>query len=55
MCEFVFLNHVNICGRILQLTPKNGTNIVNLDLTKKSHGLSQFPKLTYLDNELRQY
>jgi hypothetical protein len=55
MCEFVFLNHVNICGRIFQLTPKNGTNLANLELTKKSHRLSQFPKLSYLNNELRRY
>jgi hypothetical protein len=44
MCEFVFLNHVNICGRILQLTPKNGTNLANLELTKKITDLANFPK-----------
>jgi hypothetical protein len=45
MCEFVFLNHVNICGRILQLTPKNGTNLAIFELTKKTHRLNQFPKV----------
>jgi hypothetical protein len=44
MCELVFLNHVNICGRILELTPKNGTNLsisnsqkILPDLTKLQH------------------
>jgi hypothetical protein len=44
-CEFVFLNHVNICGRILQLTPKNGTNLAIFELTRKTHRLNQFPKV----------
>jgi hypothetical protein len=44
MCEFVFLNHVNICGSILQLTPKNDTNLANFELTKKVIDLINFPK-----------
>jgi hypothetical protein len=43
MCEFVFLNHVNICGRIIELTPKNGTNLSNFELTKKLPDLTKFP------------
>jgi hypothetical protein len=43
MCELVLLNHVNICGRILELTPKNGTNLSNFELTKKPPRLNQIP------------
>jgi hypothetical protein len=50
MCEFVFLNHVNICGRILQLTPKNGTNLAIFELTKKLIDLTNFPSHTHSKN-----
>jgi hypothetical protein len=43
MCELVFLNHINICGRILELTPKNGINLSNFELTKKPPRLNQIP------------
>jgi hypothetical protein len=42
MCELVLLNHVNICGRILELTPKNGTNLSNFELTKILPDLTKF-------------
>jgi hypothetical protein len=45
MCELVFFNHVNICGRILEITPKNGTNLSNFGLTKKTPRLNQNPTL----------
>jgi hypothetical protein len=41
MCELVLLNHVNICGHILELTPKNGTNLSNFELTKNPPRLNQ--------------
>jgi hypothetical protein len=43
MCELVFLNHVNICCRVLELTPKNGTNLSNFELTKNPPRLNQIP------------
>jgi hypothetical protein len=43
MCELVFLNHVNISGHIVELTPKNGTNLSNFELTKKPPRLNQIP------------
>jgi hypothetical protein len=42
MCELVFLNHINICGRILELTPKNDTNLSNFELTKNLPDLTKF-------------
>jgi hypothetical protein len=43
MCELVFLNLVNICGRILELTPKNGYNLANFELAKELPDLTKFP------------
>jgi hypothetical protein len=43
MCELVFVNHVNICGRVHELTPKNGTNLSNFELTKNLPRLNQIP------------
>jgi hypothetical protein len=43
MCELVFVNHVNICGRVHELTPKNGTNLSNFELTKNPPRLNQIP------------
>jgi hypothetical protein len=41
LCELVFVNHVNICGRVHELTPKNGTNLSNFELTKEAPRLNQ--------------
>jgi hypothetical protein len=41
MCELVFVNHVNICGRVHELTPKNSTNLSNFELTKNPPRLNQ--------------
>jgi hypothetical protein len=43
LCELVFVNHVNICGRVHELTPKNGTNLSNFELTKEAPRLNQIP------------
>jgi hypothetical protein len=41
MCELMFVSHVNICGRVHELTPKNGTNLSNFELTKAAPRLNQ--------------
>jgi hypothetical protein len=43
MCELVFLNHVHICGRILEFTPKNNTNLANFELKKELPDVTKFP------------
>jgi hypothetical protein len=40
--NWCFLTMKNICGRILELTPKNGTNLSNFELTKNLPDLTKF-------------
>jgi hypothetical protein len=43
MCELVFFNHVNICGRILELTPKMAQIYQISDSPKKLQDLTKIP------------